>query len=76
MCAMADDHGNDGFGEAPQRALEGRPRKGSISDWAAEIAQEVPHAAPAAGDPAKPQTPHKRGGRAAQNATQPRRSVP
>ncbi|MEM6848281.1 MAG: excinuclease ABC subunit UvrB [Pseudomonadota bacterium] len=73
---MADDHGNDGFGEAPQRALEGRPLKGSISDWAAEIAEDVPSDAPAEGERDKPKAPEKRGGRAAQKAAKLRRSVP
>lgn len=31
----------DGFGEAPQKPLSGAPLSGSISDWAAEIAEEA-----------------------------------
>ncbi|WP_428686821.1 DEAD/DEAH box helicase family protein, partial [Roseibium sp.] len=31
----------EGFGEAPQKPLSGTPLSGSISDWAAEIAEEA-----------------------------------
>jgi excinuclease ABC subunit B len=31
----------DGFGEVPQKPLSGAPLSGSISDWAAEIAEEA-----------------------------------
>ncbi|MBO9425531.1 excinuclease ABC subunit UvrB [Labrenzia sp. R4_1] len=31
----------EGFGEAPQKPLSGAPLSGSISDWAAEIAEEA-----------------------------------
>ena len=30
-----------GFGEAPQRPLSGTPLKGSVTDWANEIAREA-----------------------------------
>ena len=47
----------DGFGEAPQKPLSGTPLGGSISDWAAEIAEEAEKPAPKSGskikDPAK-----------------------
>ncbi|MEM1381957.1 MAG: DEAD/DEAH box helicase family protein, partial [Pseudomonadota bacterium] len=76
MGGMADDQHNDGVGEAPQRGLEGRPLKGSIADWADEISREAPDDTPAEGQRTKPKTPEKRGGRAAQKATKPRRSVP
>ncbi|WP_371256772.1 excinuclease ABC subunit UvrB [Roseibium sp. TrichSKD4] len=36
----------DGFGEAPQKPLSGTPLGGSISDWAAEIAEEAEKPAP------------------------------
>ena len=37
---MADDEHNRGLSERPQRALTGAPLKGSIADWADEIASE------------------------------------
>ncbi|WP_428523790.1 excinuclease ABC subunit UvrB [Roseibium sp.] len=36
----------DGFGETPQKPLSGAPLSGSISDWAAEIAEEAEKPAP------------------------------
>ncbi len=49
----------EGFGEAPQKPLSGTPLSGSISDWAAEIAEEADTPAPRAKskikDPAAPQ---------------------
>ncbi|MEO1114641.1 MAG: DEAD/DEAH box helicase family protein, partial [Pseudomonadota bacterium] len=49
----------EGFGEAPQKPLSGAPLSGSISDWAAEIAQEADKPAPGSKskikDPAAPQ---------------------
>lgn len=49
----------EGFGEAPQKPLSGAPLSGSISDWAAEIAEEADKPAPKAKskikDPAAPQ---------------------
>ncbi len=36
-----DTSAPEGFGEAPQKPLSGAPLSGSISDWAAEIAEEA-----------------------------------
>ncbi|POF29736.1 excinuclease ABC subunit UvrB [Roseibium marinum] len=36
----------EGFGEAPQKPLSGTPLSGSVSDWAAEIAEEADRPAP------------------------------
>ncbi|MEP3258680.1 MAG: hypothetical protein ABJO06_14200, partial [Roseibium sp.] len=38
----------EGFGEAPQAALEGAPLSGSISDWAKEIEEEAAKPVPKA----------------------------
>jgi excinuclease ABC subunit B len=41
-----EDTGTEGFGEAPQTPLSGAPLSGSISDWAAEIADEADKPSP------------------------------
>lgn len=43
----------DGFGEAPQKPLSGTPLGGSISDWAAEIAEEADKSVPKKTSPKK-----------------------
>ncbi|MBG6146481.1 excinuclease ABC subunit B [Labrenzia sp. EL_142] len=51
-----DTSAPEGFGEAPQKPLSGTPLSGSISDWAAEIAEEQDRPAPKSKitDPAAP----------------------
>ncbi|MBN9673581.1 excinuclease ABC subunit UvrB [Labrenzia aggregata] len=54
---------DDGFGEAPQKPLTGAPLSGSISDWAAEIAEEAEKPTPTATGKGKG-SPEQSGGKA------------
>ncbi|MEO9525975.1 MAG: excinuclease ABC subunit UvrB, partial [Roseibium sp.] len=61
--ASDDTTAPEGLGEAPQKPLSGTTLGGSISDWAAEIAEEADRPAPAKTARAK-QVPAQGGGKA------------